>query len=151
VDNKEPLQTQIRNLLNLDKADLERELVGAVSNDEDFLASLNLAVTLPRQPVSHAFASLNFSERLRLVKEALEDGLKRNRKRLYELICIKLKYCDQKAAGEIRLVGTILSGLIGKGVILVAYPKLWPLPAVIVYLHKNGFFDRLCKCPKKNK
>ena len=149
MDNNESLQTQIRDLLNLSEGDLERELVGAVSRDEDFLTSLNLPMTMPPQPGSQAFASLRFSERIRLVKEALEDGLKKNRERLYELICIKLKYCEQKGAGEVRLLGFILSGLMGHGVIFVAYPKLWLLPAVIVYLHKNGFFDRLCKCPKK--
>ncbi len=149
MDDNEQLQTQIRNLLNLDKDDLERELVGAVSRDEDFLASLNLPMTAPSQPVSYAFASLNFSKRLRLVKEALEDGFEKNRERLYQLVCVKLKYCDQKGAGEVRLLAFILSGLIAQGIILAPFPHLWPLPAVIVYLHKNGFFDRLCKCPKK--
>lgn len=149
MDNKRPLETEIRNLLKLDQQDLERELVGAVSLDEDFLASLNLPITAPSQPVNQAFASLHFSERIQRVKAALADGLKKNRNRLYDLICVKFKYCDRKGGDEVKLLGNILGGLMGHGVILVAYPHLWPLPIVIVYLYKNGFFDKLCECPKK--
>ncbi|HEY4980322.1 MAG TPA: hypothetical protein VII25_14225, partial [Candidatus Acidoferrum sp.] len=149
MDKREAREKQISRLLEMDEDGLEKELVRAVSLDEALLASLNLPQTVPPQSAKEAYAAIKFSERIQRVKEALAGGLKKNKEQLYQLVCVKLKYCEQKGAGEIRLIGNILSGLMAKGVILVAYPKLWPIPAVIVYLHKNGFFDRLCKCPKK--
>lgn len=122
------LENQIRNLLKLDEESFDRELVGAVSRDEDFLVSLNLPSTVPPQTASHMFASLNSPERLRRVRSGLQHAVNRNRYRLYGLVCIELDYCKKKHAGEVRMRGAILAGLMGKGIILVAYPKLWPIP-----------------------
>jgi hypothetical protein len=148
MDNK-ALELQIQKILEMSQRDFERELVGAVSRDEDFLKGLRLPATSPGQPVSQLFASLPWPERLKRVEFALGEAWQKNKDRLYELVCVKFEYCAQKAAGELRLLCGLVSVLMGKGIIFAAYPKLWPIPLVIVYLYKNGFFDKLCKCDER--
>ncbi len=148
MDNRE-LELQIKSILEMDPREFERQLVGVVSQDEDFLKSLSLPATHPAQPIGQIFASLPWNERLKRVELAMEAAWQKNKDRLYEIVCVKFEYCKQKGAGEIRLLCGLASALMGKGIILAAFPKLWPLPLVIVYLYKNGFFDRLCKCDEK--
>ncbi len=148
MDNN-ALELQIKTILELDQQEFERQLVGVVSQDEDFLKGLGLPATIPAQPIGQMFASLPWPERLKRVELALEAAWQKNKDRLYEIVCVKFEYCKQKGAGEIRLLCGLASALMGKGIILAAFPKLWPLPLVIVYLYKNGFFDRLCKCDEK--
>ena len=143
------LEEQVLQLSKLDNAALEKALVAAVSVDDDFLALLPM--TVPPQPASQVFAAMGFPEKLDWAKKALQEGIKKNRDRLYQLICVDFDYCHRRAEGEVKLVCGILGMLIGKGIIFVAYPKLWVLPIVIMYLYKNGFFDRLCECKEKEK
>jgi hypothetical protein len=149
VANNHSLEEQVLQLSKLDNAALEKALVAAVSVDADFLALLPM--TVPPQPASQVFASMDFPEKLDRVKKALQEGFQKNRDRLEKLICDDFDYCNRRAEGEVKLVCGILGVLIGKGIIFVAYPKLWVLPIVIMYLYKNGFFDRLCQCKEKEK
>jgi hypothetical protein len=142
------LEKQIRDLLDLDQEDFDRDLVGVISQDGEFLATLGLPQTFPAQSDSQAFASLNFKERLRRVHSWLNDAYDDSKEELYELVCVKFEYCKQRGAGEIQALGNILGVLIGQGIIFASHPGLWPVPIVIVYLYKNGFFDRLCQCNK---
>jgi hypothetical protein len=144
--NNTQLETEIKRLLKLNPQELEEALVSAIAKEDEVLAEM-LPATEPPQSPKREFASFNLKEKIRRVKKALEQGIEKSRDGLYELVCVKLKYCEKRGKDELRLLASIVTGLMGKGVILVAYPKLWPIPAVVVYLHSNGSFDRLCKCP----
>jgi hypothetical protein len=99
MDDK-ALEAQFSTLLKLDDENLHRELVSLLAHDEEFLKSQALPATEPPGPASQAFAALSWSERIRRAKRAIEDGWNTNKDRLYELICIKFRYCNQKAGGE---------------------------------------------------
>jgi hypothetical protein len=128
---------------------LESQLLGIVGADEAFLESLPLQVTVPPEPLKNVFASLNPKRRLDAIRRGIEDQFDRRRQDLYELVCIKLKYCERRGNSEVGLLCAILSGILGHSALILVFPKAWLIPIVIVYLYRNGYFDRLCKCPKK--
>jgi hypothetical protein len=143
------IEDEVRALLALSPSELESQLLGIVGADEAFLESLPLQVTVPPEPLKKVFSSLNPKQRLDAIKRGIEDQLDRRQKELRELVCIKLKYCDRRGSSEVSLICGILSGILGHTVLIVVFPKAWLIPIVIVYLYRNGYFDRLCKCPKK--
>lgn len=143
------MEDEVRALLALSPAELESQLLGIVGADEAFLESLPLQVTVPPEPVKQVFASLNPKQRLDAIRRGIEDQLDRRREDLRQLVCIKLKYCERRGNSEAGLLCAILSGILGHSALILVFPKAWLIPIVIVYLYRNGYFDRLCNCPKK--
>jgi hypothetical protein len=143
------IEAEVRRLLALDPAALESELLAVAGADEAFLESLPLQVTVPPEPLKTVFASLNPKQRLDAIRRGIEEQLDKRREDLRQLVCVKLKYCDRRGESELNLVVAILSGILGHSVLILVFPKAWLIPIVIVYLFRNGYFDRLCECPKK--
>ena len=147
--NNTPLETEIRRLLKLNPQELEEALVSAVAKEDEVLAEMRLPTSQPPQSPRQIFASLSLREQIRRVKKAIDEGFEKSKDGLHELVCVKFKYCEKRGADEVRLLATITTGLMGVAGILLVHPLLMPIPAVVVYFHSNGFFNRLCKCPPK--
>lgn len=147
--NNTPIEAEIRRLLKLNEQELEEALVAAVSQEDDLLREMQLPATEPPQSLQQVFASFNPKEQFRRVKEMLENASEKSKDALYEIICVKLNYCRQRDIDEVGTLATISMGLMGQFGVLLVHPALWVLPVVVVYLHRNRFFDKLCKCPAK--
>ncbi len=117
------------------------ELTEAVQEHGELMALM--PQTVPPAP----FAQYSLDQQVDMTDLAMELAIERDRGRLYDIVCVKLRYCSLKknVGDEIDLLVQLLTALLG-----IVQPWLTPIPIVILYAFKKGKFDRLCNCPHED-
>jgi len=139
---------EFERLLNLNDTELEREVVGAVSGNNQ-LMSLAMPQAIPAMSVDDYVRNASYGELRNSVLEYIKLDFEKTQRDLYELICVKLDYCKakKKRADLIALLEAIVKHYVALAVV-AAHPHCWILAPVAVYLAKK-YLDKLCKCNEK--
>jgi hypothetical protein len=135
---------EFERLLDMDDAHLERAVVGAVSGDKRLMAIV-MPQTIPPMSIDDYLRNTSFGDVRNSVLEYIRRDFETTQNDLYELICVKLNYCEAKRsrADLIALLGTVVTHYVALAV--VAFPHCWILAPAVAYLSKK-YLDKLCKC-----
>jgi hypothetical protein len=135
---------EFERLLDMDDAQLETAVVGAVSRDERLMA-IGMPQTVPPMSVDDYLRNTSSGDLRNSVLEYIRRDFETTEKDLYELICVRLNYCEAKKtrADLIALLGTVVTHYVA--LVVVAGPHCWILAPAVVYLSKK-YLDKLCKC-----
>jgi hypothetical protein len=131
-------------LLEMDDAQLERAVVSAVSGDRRLMARV-MPQTIPPMSIDDYLRNTSDSEIRSSVLEYIRRDFEMTENDLYDLICVKLNYCEakKKRADLIALLGAVSGHYVALAI--VAFPHCWILAPAVVYLSKK-YLDKLCKC-----
>jgi hypothetical protein len=144
-------EDQITTLLNLSSDQLAAQLVGMVAQDQRFLqiALRTEPPSMTPEQLEKAFAGLSAKDQLQRVIATFDKMFKEGEDALRQKICNDLNYCDRKGHDLIKLLRDVAALLV------MAHVLVWhPLGLMValtaaVWLYRNGYFDKLCKCPPK--
>jgi hypothetical protein len=148
--NNQNEEDQIQTLLGLSSEQLATQLAGMLAQDQAFLQLAMPQTEPPMTPEQfrNYLASLNPKKQIQEMMAALKRVLDKGENALKQRICIDLRYCDRKGHELLKLLRDIAGLLIMAGVITWHPVPLAVVLTAVVYLYKNGYFDKLCKCPK---
>lgn len=148
--NNQNEEEQIQTLLGLSSEQLATQLAGMLAQDQAFLQVAMPQTEPPMTPKQYEdyLAGLNPKKQVQEMIDAFKRVLDKGEKALKQRICIDLKYCKRKGHELLKLLRDIAGLLIMAGVITWHPVPLAVALTAAVYLYKNGYFDKLCNCPK---
>lgn len=132
---------EFQEFLNMDSESLEEAVISAVTDSEEFVTQF-MRVTVPATPVEDYLQTIS---RLQLKEDVftfIHNDFDRTKDDLYKLVCEKLKYCKLRKDNAEVTAGMAICFHYAA----LAHPALWAIPAVVAYLQRNRFFDKLCGC-----
>lgn len=149
--NNQHEEDQIKALLNLSSDELTAQLVDMVAQDESFLQQVLPETEPPSTPeqLKEVFASFNPKTRAEEAIAGLKRIFDRGGDALKSKICVDLRYCERRGHELLKLLRDI-AGLLVMAHVIIWHPvSLLAALTAVVWLYKNGYFDKLCDCPKK--